>query len=312
MGNRFNADWHPPCEVRTRMTRSKHHVRNLFSEQATAWAAHYADPGPRTLGARHLLSRQRFALEMVESAIPSSSRILDAGCGSGEMAAKLIERGYAVWGIDLAAPMIRHARKLCGAACFGVADIEQIPFPDNTFDVVVSLGVIEYLESDEQALREIRRVLRPGGRAVIAIANGRSVVRRIDGVLFRLVSLLRPAYHRLKYRFRGNPVPPPAAPAATVPRALYQRFYRSRWLRLLRGVNLEPEEWICHSWGWLRSPLGPLVQLLSMRQTVFRRGIERLLGRALLSRASEKIVRSRAFNWFAAEHIIRVRAIKEN
>src|SRR5438094_6069951 len=282
------------------MTSWKHDVKNNFSARATEWAAYYADPEP-PLSRQHLVSRQRFALDMVEAAIPPCSKILDAGCGPGVMAGKLMERGYAVWGIDFAEPMIRKARELCGSDQFGVGDVEHIPFPDNTFDVVVSLGVIEYLESDEQALREIRRVLKPGGRAVIAISNGRSVVRRIDGVLFRLVSLLRPAYHWLKYRFRGNPVPPPPAPAATVPRALYQRFYRSRWLRLLRGVNLEPEEWICHSWGWLRSPLGPLVQLLSMRQTVFRRGMERLLGRALLSRASEKIVRSRAYSWFAAE-----------
>jgi ubiquinone/menaquinone biosynthesis C-methylase UbiE len=291
------------------MTRSKRQVKSLFSEGATRWAARYADPEPRTLSAQHLVSRQRLALEMVEAAMPSSSRILDAGCGSGEMATKLMARGYAVWGIDLAEPMIRHARKLCDAARFGVGDIEHIPFPDNTFDVVVSLGVIEYLESDEQALREIRRVLRPGGKAVIAIANGGSPLRRLDGVVLRLFALFRPVYHLVKYRLRGRPAPPPEAPPGTH-RSLYRRFYRSRWVRLLRGLSFEPEEWICHSWGWFRSPLGLLVQLVSTRQTLFQRGMERLFGRTLLSRASDKFVRSRALNWLAAEHIFRIRAIK--
>ena len=287
----------------------KHQVKNRFSEQATQWAACYADPEP-TLSSQHLISRQRFALKMVEAAMPPSSRILEVGCGAGVMAAKLIKRGYAVWGIDLAEPMIRQARQLCESEPFGVGDIEHIPFPDNTFDVVVSLGVIEYLESDEQALREVWRVLRPGGRAVIAIPNGRSPLRRLDGVVPRVVAVLRPAYHLVKYRFRARPAPSSERFAGTVHHAPYRRFYRRRWLRLLRGLNFEPEEWICHGWGWLSSPLGFLVQSLSMKQAVFRRGIERLVGRALLSRAGDAFVRSQALNWLAAEHIFRVRAIK--
>jgi len=287
----------------------KHQVKNRFSEQATQWAACYADPEP-TLSSQHLISRQRSALKLVEAAMPPSSRILEVGCGAGVMAAKLIKRGYAVWGIDLAEPMIRQARQLCESEPFGVGDIEHIPFPDNTFDVVVSLGVIEYLESDEQALREVWRVLRPGGRAVIAIPNGRSPLRRLDGVVPRVVAVLRPAYHLVKYRFRARPAPSSERFAGTVHHAPYRRFYRRRWLRLLRGLNFEPEEWICHGWGWLSSPLGFLVQSLSMKQAVFRRGIERLVGRALLSRASDTFVRSSALNWLAAEHIFRVRAIK--
>jgi len=121
------------------MTSWKHDVKNNFSARATEWAAYYADPEP-PLSRQHLVSRQRFALDMVEAAIPPCSKILDAGCGPGVMAGKLMERGYAVWGIDFAEPMIRKARELCGSDQFGVGDVEHIPFPDNTFDVVVSLG----------------------------------------------------------------------------------------------------------------------------------------------------------------------------
>jgi ubiquinone/menaquinone biosynthesis C-methylase UbiE len=292
------------------MTRSKYQIKRLFSERAPQWAARYADPDPHSLGAQHLVSRQRLALEMVEAASPPSSRILDAGCGSGEMAAKLMERGYAVWGIDLATPMIRHTQTRCGAARFGVGDIEHIPFPDNTFDVVVSLGVIEYLESDEQALREIRRVLRPGGTAIIAIANGRSPLRRLDGAVLNLLAVVRPAYHLVKYGFRGRPASSLETDAGGVHRSLYRRFYRSTWLRLLHGLNFEPEEWVCHSWGWFRSPLGHLIQRVIRIQTIFRRVMERLVGRALFSRARTKFLRTRALNWLAAEHIVRMRAIK--
>ncbi len=289
------------------MKRWKHHVSSYFSERATQWVAFYADAEPRTIITQNLNSRQRFTLELVEAAIPASSKILDAGCGSGVTAAKLMQRGYTVWGIDLAEPMIRQARELCGTDQFGVGDIEHIPFADNTFDGVVSLGVIEYQESDEQALREIHRVLSPGGRAVIAIPNGRSPVRRMDDVVLRVVAVLRSAYYIVKYRLRGRPAPVRGIPAGPVGR----RFHRERWLLLLRRLGFEPEELICHGWGWFRSPLGRLVQPLFKTRTVFRRGIERLFGRALVSRISGRLVRSRARNWLAAEQIVRVRAIKE-
>src|SRR5438094_4832154 len=249
------------------MKRRKHDVKTFFSERATQWVTFYADAEPRTIITQNLNSRQRFTLELVEAAIPASSRILDAGCGSGVTAARLMERGYAVWGIDLAEPMIRQARELCGSDQFGVGDIEHLPFADNSFDVVVSLGVIEYLESDEQALREIRRVLRPGGRAVVAIPSGSSPLRRMDGVVLSVVAVLRSAYHPVKRRFRGRPPCSRETPAG----ALRRRFYRGRWLRLLRGLSFEPEEWICHGWGWFRSPLGLSVGVLSKGHTVLRR-----------------------------------------
>ena len=291
------------------MISSKHQVKSRFSEGAAEWAAYYTEPEP-PLTRQHLISRQRFALEMVEATFPPSSRILDAGCGPGVMARKLMERGYAVWGLDFAEPMIRQARKLCGSDHFGVGDIEHMPFPDNSFDVVISLAVIEYLESDDQALREIRRVLRPGGRAVIAISNGRSPLLRLDRALLRMIAVLQPAYHLVRYRCRGRPAPSLETPAGRGDRTSYRRFYRGRWLRRLRRFDFEPEEWICHGWGWLGSPLRHLMRFPSIRQTVFGRGIERLVGSTFLARAGDKFVRSQALNWLAAEHIFRVRANK--
>lgn len=288
------------------MTFTKQQVKNLFSEMAAEWAAGYADPEPRTLAAKNLKLRQQFALEMLEAVIPRSSKILDAGCGSGEIAAKLMERGYDVWGIDLTEPMIRRARKLCGSDQFQVGDIENIPFPDNTFDAAVSLGVIQYLPSEEQALREMRRVLKPGGQAVIAIPSGSAPLQRMDAVVVSLCRMLRPAYYLLKYRFRGRPAPSPETPAGIV----HRRFYRGRWLRLLRGLSFEPEEWICYGWGWFRSPLGHVAGFLSDTMSAFQRGIERLFGSASFSPSGERFVRSRALNWLGSEQIVRVRLVK--
>lgn len=288
------------------MTSSKQYVREVFSERATEWAACYADPEPRTLPAQNLTSRQHFVLQMMREAVARPAVILDAGCGTGDIAAKLMECGHEVWGVDISEPMIRHARNRCGSDRFRVGDLEHIPFRDNMFDAVVCLGVIEYLESDEQALREIQRVLKPGGTALIATPSAISPLQLLDQVLFRLMTVARPAYYFMKYRLRGKPAPIPQFSSVVANR----KYHRARWLRLLRSFGLQPEKWICHGWGWYMSPLGLLPQRLSRKENVFRRGIERLFGPAASSRAADLFVRNRAFNWLAAEQIVRVRAIK--
>jgi SAM-dependent methyltransferase len=288
------------------MTTSKQQVKSAFSERAIEWAACYADPEPQSLPARNLLSRRQLALGMVQAAVPRRSMILDAGCGTGDMAAELMECGHEVWGLDIAEPMIRLARERCGSDRFRVGDLEQIPFGDNVFDAVVCLGVIEYLDSDEHALREMWRVLKPGGIAVIATPNAISPLQLVDRAALGLMPLAQPLYDFMKYRLRGKPMPVRQPPTAVANR----KYRRRSWLRLLRSLGLQPEEWICHGWGWYLSPLGRLATFLSRKGKVFRRGIERFFGGASVSRATDRFVRSSALNWLASEQIVRVRAIK--
>jgi ubiquinone/menaquinone biosynthesis C-methylase UbiE len=288
------------------ITTSKQQVKNVFGERAGDFADCYADPEPQSLPARNLLSRRQHALEMVQAAVPRPSMILDAGCGTGDIAAQLMECGHEVWGVDIAEPMIRLARERCGSDRFRVGDLEQMPFEDNMFDAVVCLGVIEYLDSDEQALREMWRVLKPGGTAVIATPNAISPLQLLDRALLVLMPVAAPLYDFMKYRLRGKPMPLRQSPGVV----LNRKYHRRSWLRLLRSLGLQPEEWICHGWGWYMSPLGRLTTFLSKKEKVFRRGFERFFGRASASRASDRFVRSPALNWLASEQIVRVRAIK--
>jgi ubiquinone/menaquinone biosynthesis C-methylase UbiE len=288
------------------MMSSKEHVKRLFSDRVRDWAAHYSDLEARTLQAQNLFSRQRFALEMVEAAVPRASKVLDAGCGTGDMVAKLIGRGYEGWGLDMAEPMIRYARDRCRSDRFWVGDIEHIPFRDNSFDAVVCLGVIEYLDTDEQALREIWRVLKPGGQAVVSTPSAISPLHHMDRVVLGLMTAARPLYQLVKYRLRGRRAPfdQPSRRVAN------RRYSRGSWLRLLRSVGLEAEEYICHGWGWYGSRLGLLVLVLSRKEGLVRRCLERFIGGASLRRASDRFVRSRALNWLASEQLVRVRAVK--
>lgn len=98
-------------------------------------------------------------------------RILDAGCGSGPLFAALRDRGAIVTGFDRSAKMVELARRRLGAdAALQVADVgKPLPFPDGAFDDVIAALVLHYLEDWTAPLAELRRVLRPGGRLIMAV-----------------------------------------------------------------------------------------------------------------------------------------------
>ena len=98
-------------------------------------------------------------------------RILDAGCGSGPIAAALRDRGAAVSGFDSSAGMLEAARRRLGpGADLRLADLAgPLPFPDGAFDDVIAASVLHYLEDWAGPLAELRRVLVSGGRLIAAV-----------------------------------------------------------------------------------------------------------------------------------------------
>jgi SAM-dependent methyltransferase len=100
-------------------------------------------------------------------------RVLDAGCGSGPIAAALRDRGAIVTGFDASAGMVELARRRLGPdADLHVADLASpLPFGDGAFDDAVAALVLHYLEDWTGPLAELRRVLRPGGRLIVAVEH---------------------------------------------------------------------------------------------------------------------------------------------
>jgi ubiquinone/menaquinone biosynthesis C-methylase UbiE len=106
-------------------------------------------------------------------------RGLDVGCGPGQFTILIAERLPAaeIWGIDLAPTMIELARRHASASSaagrlhFQIADVGHLPFPDEHFDAVVSSGSIKHWPDPVAGLREMHRVLAPGGRAIIGEMN---------------------------------------------------------------------------------------------------------------------------------------------
>jgi ubiquinone/menaquinone biosynthesis C-methylase UbiE len=274
-------------------------VKEVFSDQAGEWAASYARGEKTSLVVKNLVARQRFVLDMMRSAVPRGSKVLDLGCGPGETSALLMQRGYDVWGVDIAEPMIRHARERCGTDQFRLGDLEDIPFPDGMFDAVVCLGAIEYLDSDAKALGEIRRVLVPGGTAILATPSAVSPLFLAD----RVVAAAEPVYARAKARLRGERA------VRTETSELPDRFYRrGSWYRRLKAAGLQPQDWVCYGWGWYVSRFGGPVERMSRLAGRLRQRLAPIIGEARLQQAGKTLARNRLVNWLACEQLVLLRA----
>jgi ubiquinone/menaquinone biosynthesis C-methylase UbiE len=107
----------------------------------------------------------RTALSLLDE---THERVLDVGCGTGLMSARLTASGRRVTGIDLSAAMIARARRRRGVNHeFIEGDAENLPVASGSFDAVVNLISFHHYPNPTRALAEFHRVLRPGGRLVL-------------------------------------------------------------------------------------------------------------------------------------------------
>jgi len=130
-------------------------------------------------------AKNRSAIETIITALKSVStigRALDVGCGNGGVLEALGREGAALFGVDASQAAIELTRVRVPAATLATADVQnKLPFSGAFFDCVLMLDVLEHLECPVAALREIRRVMRPGGVVAITTPNANSPLRWIRG-----------------------------------------------------------------------------------------------------------------------------------
>lgn len=174
-------------------------VVRFFDSRARNYNREYDDETPAGYALR---IRREKVMRLFDQ---PGGRVLDVGCGPGIMAAETIQRGCEFWGLDPSSGMISICHdRFAGErrAHFIAGDAINLPLTNDFFDAVMCMGVIDALRDRARAVREMLRVLRPGGTLLLTFTNSRSPYSwwKKD-VFYPLVS----KYHALKARVEGQP-----------------------------------------------------------------------------------------------------------
>jgi len=151
-------------------------VRANWDERAPRW--------DETAGADAASPDRAVELERTIAALGlrPGGRVLDAGCGTGQWAVALAERGVRVTGIDLSSEMIRraeaHAAERGAAVEWRVGDVSRLPEPFAVYHAIHARVVLQFVPDVAATLREFRRVLRPGGRLLASVPGALSPIYR--------------------------------------------------------------------------------------------------------------------------------------
>jgi ubiquinone/menaquinone biosynthesis C-methylase UbiE len=105
--------------------------------------------------------------------LPKGAAVLDVGCGTGEHLKRALRHGLSATGIEPAPGMLEAARRNVPEARLEQGTAAPLPFPDASFDAVLMIEVLRYLDRNDirVALKEARRVLRPGGTLFVTLVN---------------------------------------------------------------------------------------------------------------------------------------------
>lgn len=112
-----------------------------------------------------------FYAKYIDHLVPSvaGGRVLDVGCGVGQVVGSLVSKGINAFGVDVSRPNVERAIKVCPQC--QVYDGHHIPFDSGYFDTVGSFNVLEHVDKPEEFIKELIRVVMPGGHVVVSTPN---------------------------------------------------------------------------------------------------------------------------------------------
>ena len=226
-------------------------VVRTFDQQAPGYADGYA--GESSFAHSFQIRRER-VFELVGNA--RGGKALDIGCGPGVTVEVLLQRNFEVFGVDASPEMVRECKRRFGQTPrthFSVGKIEELKFPAAHFDLILCMGVLEYLEDDARALREIARVAKPGGMVILTVPNLWSPYRIWDRAMYR------PLYHaasRLYRKLQGRAMEPTMA---------HKEYDEGTFLNELQSHQLTSFDRVYYNFKLFLPPLDLLFPRLSVR-----------------------------------------------
>lgn len=248
-------------------------VVQSFQDQAADYLERY---DPRTTAGHSFSIRKQRVLELIADVPPGVA--LDIGCGPGVLAAELVDRRYDYYGVDIAQKMIDVCRARfpqIDPARFAVGRIQDLKFADRFFDLILCIGVVEYLKDDAEAIREMARVLKPGGTAIISMPNRRAPFVRWNR------SVYKPIVRGLN-RLRGK---------RTEEELVHREYLESDYFALLRANGLMPVDAVYYNFKLVPSPLDRVLRGFTVWSSRKLEGLarsgRRWLGTGMLIRATK-------------------------
>jgi len=180
------------------MSNDHTHVQDFFTARAAGWDSRFPDDGPA------------YAAAVAEMGLRPGDRVLDAGCGTGRALPPLraaVGPAGVVVGVDLTPAMLQAAVR-AGRNQEGrllLADVAALPLRRDALDAVFAAGLIAHLPRPVENLRELARVVRPGGRLALFHPIGRAALAARQGRLItpddlRAEANLRPLLDRAGWR----------------------------------------------------------------------------------------------------------------
>jgi ubiquinone/menaquinone biosynthesis C-methylase UbiE len=155
---------------------------------------------------------ERTAVDSLLSPAPHGARLLEVGCGTGHWSECFAGKGYAVTGVDISEPMIAMARRrnVTGAA-FEVADAQNLPSADSSFDAAAAITVLEFTADPARVVSEMTRcVKRRGGMLIFGVLNRLSAYnrsrKRRTASMYAAAQLFSPSDLRALLTPSGEPI----------------------------------------------------------------------------------------------------------
>jgi ubiquinone/menaquinone biosynthesis C-methylase UbiE len=247
-------------------------TNTYFAQQASYWADIYHLQGVKQFIHQE---RLRILLDLVSRlSLPTGAPALDVGCGAGWAATALAERGLSVDAVDPVQEMVDATRaraeihKVEEMVRTKIGDAYSLPFSDNTFRLVIAMGVLPWLPSIESPLREMNRVLADGGYLIVTLDNRWSLSWLVEPLTNPLVT---PGKELLKRALRQFGYKPPSAPWYPTKNRHVDAVLGSAGFQKLSGTTFGFGPFTCLKRELLPSRLG--IKLHSRLQRMADRGI---------------------------------------
>lgn len=167
-------------------------VKDFWNKNPLAASGIDAEVGTPDFFAKYDVLREQnepldFSYSLHEYPSFKGKRVLDIGCGNGYVLSKYAREGAEVFGVDITETAVGITKKrfewLKLNGNIRVANAEELPFEDNYFDCVCSMGVLHHTPDTQKAIDEVYRVLKPGGRLILMFYHKNSIKYKVFGLM---------------------------------------------------------------------------------------------------------------------------------